>query len=84
MCVGVEPPCSLQRPTPRALGWATLPVGALVGGWLGSGGEDSYRTVAQTFPILIVGTAIWMFTTVVWRDSFGPREKSDEAAGVAP
>jgi hypothetical protein len=69
----------------RAVGWATLPIGALVGGWLGSlGGDDSYLTVAQTFPILIVGTAIWLFTTVVWRDSFGPREVSDEGAEIAP
>jgi len=70
----------------RALGWATLPIGALVGGWLGSldSIEDSYQIVAQTFPILIVGTAIWMFTTVVWRDTFGPREETDETAGVAP
>ena len=70
----------------RALGWATLPIGALVGGWLGSldSVEDSYRIVAQTFPILIVGTAIWLFTTVVWRDSFGSREESDEAAQLAP
>lgn len=69
----------------RALGWATLPIGALVGGWLGSLGEGgtSYQNVARWFPILIVGTAIWMFTTVVWRDTFGPREESDEAAGVA-
>jgi Na+/melibiose symporter-like transporter len=69
----------------RAVGWATLPIGALVGGWLGSlGGDDSYLTVAQTFPILIVGTAIWLFTTVVWRDSFGPTEVSDEGAEIAP
>lgn len=67
----------------RAVGWATLPIGALVGGWLGSGGDESYLTVARTFPILIVGTALWLFTTVVWRDSFGPKEESEET-GVTP
>jgi MFS family permease len=68
----------------RAIGWATLPIGALVGGWLGTLGqdEDAYARVAQTFPILIVGTALWLFTTVVWRDTFGPREESDEATPV--
>jgi hypothetical protein len=68
----------------RAIGWATLPIGALVGGWLGTLGqdEDAYARVAQTFPILIVGTALWLFTTVVWRDTFGPREESDETTPV--
>jgi len=69
----------------RALGWATLPIGALVGGWLGSlgTGRENYELVAQTFPILIVATAIWMFTTVVWRDTFGPKEEADQSAGVS-
>ncbi|CAN5806364.1 hypothetical protein BH23ACT4_BH23ACT4_01050 [soil metagenome] len=67
----------------RAIGWATLPIGALVGGWLGSE-ELNYPVVARAFPILIVATAIWLFTTVVWRDTFGPREETDETAGVAP
>jgi hypothetical protein len=67
----------------RAIGWATLPVGALVGGWLGSG-EGNYQIVARAFPILIVGTALWLFTTVVWRDTFGPRQSSDEAARIIP
>lgn len=68
----------------RAIGWATLPVGALVGGWLGSLGSDdsAYKTVAQIFPILIVGTALWLFTTVVWRDTFGPREETADAPEV--
>jgi predicted MFS family arabinose efflux permease len=70
----------------RAIGWATLPIGALVGGWLGTLGTDgsAYAIVAQAFPIFIVGTALWLFTTVVWRDTFGPREGSDEAAKVIP
>jgi Na+/melibiose symporter-like transporter len=55
----------------RAIGWATLPIGALVGGWLGSG-EETYPWVARLFPILLLGTALWLFTTVVWTDTYGP------------
>jgi len=55
----------------RAIGWATLPIGALVGGWLGNS-ADTYPTVARVFPLLLIGTTIWLITTVVWRDTFGP------------
>ena len=55
----------------RAIGWATLPLGALIGGWLG-GGEETYPWVARLFPILLLGTALWLFTTVVWSDTYGP------------
>lgn len=66
----------------RAIGWATLPLGALVGAWLGSS-EETYPIVARTFPFLIVGVALWLYTTVVWRDTFGPRPGSDkEVASV--
>jgi hypothetical protein len=55
----------------RAIGWATLPVGALIGGWLGET-EDSLPLVARTFPVLLLLTAIWLIRTVVWTDTFGP------------
>jgi hypothetical protein len=55
----------------RALGWATLPLGALVGGWLGAT-ESTYPWVARSFPILLLATALWLFTTVIWSDTFGP------------
>lgn len=55
----------------RAIGWATLPIGALVGGWLGAGPE-TYPWVARTFPLLLVATAIWLMTTVIWTDTYGP------------
>ena len=55
----------------RAVGWATLPIGALVGGWLADT-EENLPLVARTFPVLLIATAIWLFTTVVWSDSFGP------------
>jgi hypothetical protein len=55
----------------RAMGWATLPIGALVGGWLGDS-ADFYPWVARTFPFFLLGTAAWLATTVVWSDTFGP------------
>ncbi|HLE95612.1 MAG TPA: MFS transporter [Acidimicrobiia bacterium] len=55
----------------RAIGWATLPLGALIGGWLGAG-EETYPWVARLFPLLLLGTALWLYTTVVWADTYGP------------
>jgi len=55
----------------RAIGWATLPIGALVGGWLADT-EEMLIMVARVFPLLLVFTAIWLYTTVVWNDTFGP------------
>ena len=55
----------------RAIGWATLPVGALVGGWLGSS-EESLPLVARIFTAVLVVTALWLMTTVVWKNTFGP------------
>ena len=61
----------------RAIGWATLPIGALVGGWLGAS-EDTYPFVARTFPLLLLGTALWLFTTVVWSNTYGPAPSGGE------
>jgi MFS family permease len=55
----------------RAIGWATLPLGALIGGWLGSS-EESLPMVARLFTAVLVVTALWLMVTVVWRDTFGP------------
>lgn len=55
----------------RAIAWATLPIGALIGGWLGSS-QTSYPLVARSFPLLLVGAAIWLSTTVIWSDTYGP------------
>ena len=62
----------------RAIGWATLPLGALVGGWLGDS-QDSYPIVARSFPLLLIGTAIWLLTTIVWKDTFGPDVRASES-----
>ncbi|MEE9179050.1 MAG: MFS transporter [Acidimicrobiia bacterium] len=63
----------------RAIGWATLPIGALIGGWLGAS-ESSYPWVARSFPILLMATALWLYTTVVWSDTFGPSFTPTEEA----
>ena len=55
----------------RAIGWATLPLGALVGGWLGES-EETLPLVARIFPAFLIATALWLMTTVVWKDTFGP------------
>lgn len=28
--------------------------------------------MARLFPLLLLGTALWLSTTVVWTDTFGP------------
>jgi MFS family permease len=54
----------------RAIGWATLPFGALLGGWLGNS-PDSYPRVARAFPLLLIAAGVWLMSTVVWKDTFG-------------
>ena len=66
----------------RAIGWATLPLGALIGGWLGNT-ESTYPTVARIFPLIMVGTALWLFTTVIWSDTYGPQYKNDPELATA-
>ncbi len=58
----------------RAIGWATLPLGALLGGWLGDT-ENTYPWIARLFPLILIGCALWLFTTVIWTDTFGPEFK---------
>ena len=55
----------------RAIGWATLPLGALIGGWLGNS-EETYPWVARLFPLILLACALWLFTTVIWTDTYGP------------
>jgi predicted MFS family arabinose efflux permease len=55
----------------RAIAWATLPVGAMVGAWLGDS-ESTLPTVARVFSLLLVITAAWLYTTIIWSDTFGP------------
>ena len=65
----------------RALGWATLPIGALVGGWLGAT-PDTYPMVARAFPVVLIATAIWLTTTVIRTDTYGPDMTPQDAETV--
>lgn len=67
----------------RAIGWATLPVGALLGGWLGDT-ESTYPWIARLFPLILIGCALWLFTTVIWTDTFGPEFKRGSHTAAAP
>lgn len=62
----------------RAIGWGTLPLGALLGGWLGNTPE-TYPWVARAFPLLLIATALWLMTTILWSDTFGPGLDSADA-----
>jgi hypothetical protein len=64
----------------RAIGWATLPIGALMGGWLADT-EETLIAVARIFPSLLVLTALWLCTTVVWSDTFGPNFEGRHTRG---
>jgi predicted MFS family arabinose efflux permease len=64
----------------RAIGWATLPIGALVGGWLADT-EETLIAVARIFPALLIVTALWLYTTVVWSDTFGPNFEGRHTKG---
>jgi len=50
----------------------------LVGGWLGAT-ESTYPWVARAFPVVLMATAVWLYTTVIWTDTFGPDFEGDEA-----
>lgn len=64
----------------RAIGWATLPLGALIGGWLGNT-DATYPWVARTFPLILLVTAVWLYTTIIWSDTYGPGFDRPPATG---
>jgi hypothetical protein len=53
----------------RAIGWSTLPVGALLGTALAD--NAGYRQVAEFAPLLLVITAIGLLFTPIWSQTFG-------------
>jgi hypothetical protein len=69
----------------RAIGWATLPIGALLGGWLGNT-QNTYPWIARIFPLILLACALWLFTTIIWTDTYGPeyREGGHEAPRSPP
>ncbi|MFB3043989.1 MAG: hypothetical protein ACE1Y9_00750 [Acidimicrobiia bacterium] len=40
--------------------------------------------MGRSFPLLLMATALWLYTTVVWADTFGPGfELANETAADA-
>src|SRR5690606_40030179 len=69
------PPTMLGRviTASRALSWGTLPIGALVGGLLAE--RMNYAAVVRSTPIILIALALWLFTTPLWSDTFGPTHR---------
>ncbi|CAN5808653.1 MFS transporter [soil metagenome] len=64
----------------RALSWGTLPIGALIGYGLES--QINYRAVIRLTPVLLLGLALWLFTTPLWADTFGPSHRRREPKAI--
>jgi MFS family permease len=56
----------------RAIGWSTLPLGALLGASISDTGVG-YRPVALAAPLVLMVAAAGLVFTPIWSDSFGPR-----------
>lgn len=54
----------------RAIGWATLPVGSLVFTAIADA-TGSFTVIARLTPLIIVAIGCVLFTTVLWKDTFG-------------
>lgn len=54
----------------RALSWGTLPIGALLGGALAT--QVNYEPIIRATPLLLFAVAVWVFSTPLWSDAFGP------------
>ena len=69
------PPAMLGRviTASRALSWGTLPIGALVGGMLAD--QTNYTTTVRFTPVILLGLTLWLFTTPLWSDTFGPTHR---------
>lgn len=79
------PPAMLGRVITgsRALSWGTLPIGALLGAFFAD--QIDYTAAVRATPLLLVAVAVWLVTTPLWRDTFGPtyrfreRETGDDS-----
>jgi len=54
----------------RTIGWSTLPLGSLVGAALAD--ANSYLSVAQFTPVLLIAAALWLTLTPIWSDTGTP------------
>ncbi len=82
------PPVMLGRviTAARAIGWATLPVGSLLGAAIADS-SGNYRVVATVAPLLLLATAAALIFTPVWTDARGPtpgRRKAVQLEGSTP
>lgn len=69
------PPAMLGRviTASRAMAWGTLPIGALAGGLLAD--QINYASIVRATPLLLIGLAVWLFTTPLFTDAFGPTHR---------
>lgn len=63
----------------RALSWGTLPVGALLGGLLAA--RLSYIPTVRATPLLLVAATLWLLTTPLYSDTFGPTYEASGKGG---
>jgi len=56
----------------RAIGWATLPLGSLIGAAIAD--SAGYSMVVRTAPAVMILVALTLVPTVLWRDTFTPPE----------
>jgi predicted MFS family arabinose efflux permease len=54
----------------RTIGWSTLPLGSLVGAALAD--ANSYISVAQFTPAVLIAVALWLILTPIWSDTGTP------------
>ncbi|HLT95254.1 MAG TPA: MFS transporter [Acidimicrobiia bacterium] len=75
------PPTMLGRviTASRALSWGTLPIGALVGGSLST--SLDYTQIVRATPVLLLAVAVWLLTTPLWKDAFGPTHRRLRPSG---
>lgn len=68
-----SPPVMLGRviTAARAIGWATLPLGALLGTFIAEA-TGRFEVMARLSPVIILGVAVALLPTIIWSDTFGP------------
>lgn len=57
----------------RAISWAPLPIGALLGVVLAANEAIGFTRVVRSAPYLVIVVAIGLLPTIIRRDTFGPR-----------
>ncbi len=55
----------------RAIGWTTLPLGALAGTALADA-TGSFDLLTRTTPLLVFAVGVALVFTPIWSDAFGP------------